>query len=222
MAIADPPIAVRRAVRQDVADLARLHAAGLPDGFFARLGPAFLAAYLRTFLEGPDGVALVARDGDEVIGFVVGATRARQHSRWMVRRRGLRLAWRAMLAMLVRPAVLVTFLRTRFGRYVRGLVRRLVPRPVTGPPDGGREDLAVLLHVVVDVDARGRGVGGTLVERFVDELRDRGVSEVRLVTDADEGAGALYRRLGWTRLRDRRRDDVVLAEYAYVVDPDQP
>lgn len=222
MAIADPPIAVRRAVPKDVADLARLHAAGLPDGFFARLGPAFLAAYLRTFLEGPDGVALVARDGDEVIGFVVGATRARRHSRWMVRRRGPQLTWRGMLAMFARPPVLLTFLRTRLGRYVRGLVRRLVPRSVGGPPGGGSEDLAVLLHVVVDVDARGRGIGGMLVERFVEALRDRGVGEVRLVTDADEGAGALYRRLGWTRLGDRRRDDVVLAEYAYVVDPDQP
>lgn len=222
MAIADPPIAVRRAVREDVAGLARLHAAGLPDGFFARLGPAFLAVYLRTFLDGPDGVALVARDGDEVIGFVVGATRARRHSRWMVRRRGLRLAWRAMLAMLARPAVLLTFLRTRLGRYVRGLLKRLVPRSVAGSAQGSGEDLAVLLHVVVDGDARGRGIGGMLVERFVDELRDRGVSEVRLVTDADEGAGALYRRLGWTRLGNRRRDDVVLAEYAYVVGPDWP
>lgn len=222
MAIADPPIAVRRAVPEDVAHLARLHAAGLPDGFFARLGPAFLATYLRTFLDGPDGVALVARDGDEVIGFVVGAARARRHSGWMVRRRGLRLAWRGLLAMLARPAVLLTFLRTRLGRYLRGLVRRLVPRAVGRPSGGGGTDLAVLLHVVVDVDARGRGVGGMLVERFVDELRDRGVGEVRLVTDADEGAGALYRRLGWTRLRDRRRDDVVLAEYAYVVDPDRP
>lgn len=222
MAIADPPIAVRRAVREDVADLVRLHAAGLPDGFFARLGPAFLAVYLRTFLEGPDGVALVARDGDEVIGFVVGATRARRHSRWMVRRRGLRLAWRAMLAMLARPAVLATFLRTRFGRYVRGLVRRLVPRSVTVPPGAGAADLAVLLHVVVDGNLRGRGVGGMLVERFVDALRDEGVAEVRLVTDAAEGAGALYRRLGWTRLGNRRRDDTVLAEYVHVVDPDQP
>lgn len=207
--------------------LGHIHAEGLPHGFFAQLGPRFLVAYLHTFGDGPLGVARVARDGDRVVGFVVGSVRASAHSAWVVRHRGLRLATVGLLALLRHPAAMRTFLQTRLGRYAKGIWRRVAPRrgparalPVpagrAAPPREDGADVAVLRHVVVDRAARGGGVGGRLVDAFTDELRRRGTEHARLITRADEGGAAgLYERLGWTCVRSREAaDGTFVREYA--------
>lgn len=208
----------------DWAVLGRIHADGLPHGFFARLGPHFLAAYLRTFDDGPLGIVRVARAEDEVVGFVVGSLRARRHSAWVVRHRGLRLALVGVLAMLRHPVALRRFVQTRLGRYAKGIWRRVAPRPrpdgptpVPAPPSSeSSPDVAVLRHVVVAREARGQGAGGKLVEAFTDELRALGAPRAELITRADEdGAAELYDRLGWTRVRRREAaDGTVVFEYA--------
>lgn len=212
---------------EDWPALGHIHAEGLPHGFFAQLGPRFLAAYLHTFGDGPLGVARVARDGNRVVGFVVGSVRAREHSAWVVRRRGLRLATIGLLAMLRHPAAMRTFAQTRLGRYAKGVWRRIAPRggPAGAiPAPAGRAgrpfeddaDVAVLRHVVVDRAARGDGVGGRLVDAFTDELGRRGAEQARLITRADEeGAAGLYERLGWTCVRSREAaDGTFVREYA--------
>ncbi len=196
----------------DLSGVAALHAKGLPHEFFVRLGSRFLQVYHHGFVEGPHGVIQVARDGDRILGFVTGATRARAHSRWMVRHLGRRLAVLGLQGLLVHPREMVVFLRTRLGRYLRGIRRRLwsdrrrSPRPARGP-EPLRGSIAVLHHVVVDADARGQGLGGALVTAFVEDVRQRGARHARLVTLAEGGAGALYERLGWTRGRKRLGPD---------------
>ncbi len=208
---------------EDWLALARLHAEGLPHGFFPLLGPRFLAAYLRSYDDGPFGVARVARVDGEAVGFVVGSTRARAHSRWVVRHRGLRLTALAVAAMLTHPRALRTFLGSRIRRYARGVWRRLAPsrasgRSGTGQRPDSTRDAAVLRHVVVDPAVQGGGVGGALVAAFTDELRRRGVRRARLITRADaDGAAGLYERLGWECAR-RRRDAEGAVVLEYVVD----
>lgn len=204
--------------------LARLHAEGLPHGFFPLLGPRFLAAYLRSYGDGPFGVARVARLDGEAVGFVVGSTLARAHSRWVVRHLGLRLSVLAAVTMLTRPRALRVFLGSRIRRYVRGVWRRLVPSRFRGRRGAARrrprtaQDAAVLRHVVVDPAVQGRGVGGALVESFTDELRRRGTTRARLITRADEdGAAGLYERLGW-RCARRRHDAEGALVLEYVID----
>lgn len=206
---------------EDLPMVAALHAEGLPHGFFARLGGRFLATYHRGYLDSPHGVMRVARRDGRVVGVVVGSTASRAHSRWVVRHLGLTLALWGLLGLLQRPRELWTFLHTRLGRYGRGIWRRLRsrPAPTPTPASGGQgarpRDVAVLQHVVVAPRARGAGLGTALVTAFVDVLRARGVRQVRLVTRADDGAGGLYERLGWRRVRERHAPDGSrLVEYA--------
>lgn len=196
----------------DVPGVAALHAQGLPHEFFVRLGNRFLWAYHRGFVEGPDGVIHVARDGDRIVGFVTGATRARAHSQWVVRHLGRRLAVRGLQGLLLHPGETVVFLRTRLGRYLRGIRGRLWsrrggPPPAARGPEPRRGSIAVLHHVVVDPDAQGHGLGGALVTAFVEDARERGARHARLVTLAEGGAGDLYERLGWSRGRKRLGPD---------------
>ena len=56
--------------------------------------------------------------------------------------------------------------------------------------------------------ARGRGAGAALVERFATAAKAAGARSAVLVTFAGEdGAGPFYKRLGWEHLEDRRDRD---------------
>lgn len=187
--------------RADLRAVADLHLAALPPSFFSRLGPRFLRAYYETYVAGPDAVALAAVREGLLCGYVVGTAAAHDHAAWTARRRGVRLALVAVTCMAGRPRVAVEFLRTRVGRYARGLARRLRHRPV-GPtaaaaaPADGRQP-AVLSHVAVHDRSRGTGTGELLVRRFAAELSGRGVHRFDLVTLAGpDGAAGFYERLG--------------------------
>jgi ribosomal protein S18 acetylase RimI-like enzyme len=209
---------VRPARRGDLPATARLHARCLPDGFFAELGAGFLRAYHATFRRGPAAVALVAGpagapDG-EPAAFLVGTLGNRRHYRWVVQRRALALGSRLVLALVRRPSVAVSFVRTRLGRYLRWLVRYPLRRGLPAPdPDGGASTavttgpVAVLTHVAVDPAARGLGLGQRLVEAFVGHARSAGAVEVRLVTDDDGGAAGFYHRLGFEDVGTHRDGD---------------
>lgn len=196
----------------DLAAAASLHGRELPHGFLTQLGVRFLRQYLRTFLEVPGGVAVVVEDPHgSVAGFVVGSVRNGHH------RAALRSCWRhllpaALLAMVLRPGVLVRFLRTRAGRYARSVLgsRRptspdssISPERPTG--DAPMAAVAVLLHVAVEPSSRGQGYGRLLVESFLDSARTAGCAGARLVSFGD--TGAFYAETGWQRLHARQDGD---------------
>jgi GNAT superfamily N-acetyltransferase len=230
---------VRDMVRRDLRATAALHHRSLPDGFFSRLGRRFLRRYHATFLASPFAVAIVATDpvdGDVPAAFLVGTLQNRAHYRWVVRRCGPRLALELVAALAVRPRLASLFIRTRVGRYLRWVWRyplyRAQRRTAAAPagsegaavveeePARGPEEaapvapVAVLTHVAVDERLRGQGAGRRLVEAFVERAREAGAAEVRLVTEASDGASGFYERLGWTPVGEKPgADDEVVREF---------
>lgn len=194
---------------QHLDEVAALHLMALPPSFFASLGPRFLRRYYESFLASPYGIALSVTQAQQVCGFVVGSSAAADHSAWVVRHRGLRLASAALLAMAIRPRVLVRFVSTRGTRYLHGLLRRLRHQsdvPPGGSPASGHP--AVLAHVAVDSAWRGQGLGDVLVRAFEQEAHRAGADRVELVTlDGPDGAAGFYERLGYTATRARRDDE---------------
>lgn len=187
---------------------AALQARVLPQGFFVHLGSWWLRAYYRTFADSPHGVALVAVVADRPVGVLVGTTRNAAHYAWVLRRRGLRLAALGLLALVSRPQVAAYFLRTRASRYARRLLRGLRRRAAASPGGAAVTDVAVLTHLGVMETARGAGIGGALVQRFVAAAAAAGACEAVLVTKTnDAGAGGFYKRLGWTHVNDRPDHD---------------
>lgn len=208
---------LRPLTTRDLDRVADLHQRELPHGLFPLLGRAFLRRYHATFIASPHAVALAAPEEGEPTGFLVGTLDQRAHHHWLMRHRALRLAIAGLVGLLTHPRALGLFLRTRMGRYLRGLLRALRPRPARAAPSeqataGG--PVAVLMHVAVDPGHRGGGLGRHLTEELVEQAEAAGAAEVRLVTRTDRGAGRFYERLGWSpAARRRTRDDTVVTEY---------
>ncbi len=198
-------VMVRRLAADDLPAAAQLHATELADGFFAQLGPGFMRSYLSTFLDTPGAVALTAERTDGgFAGFLVGSTAA-GHNRVALRRHWRRLLPAALQALALRPWLVVPFVRTRALRYLQGMVAVVRRRPAASgrAPSAGRP--AVLLHIAVDPDDRGRGAGAALVQAFVDAAREAGCARAVLV--AFGGDKDFYLRQGWQRLAGREDDD---------------
>lgn len=209
---------------QDIGVAARRHRAELPHGLFPMLGHGFLRGYYRSFVSSPYAVALVAPAEGEPTAHLVGTTDHHAHHRWTLRRHGLRLAVLGVVGLATHPDALRLFLRTRVMRYLRALVRAVLPGAADAPPtdgeqvEGGRtatEPLAVLMHVAVTPAARGTGLGRRLTEDFVKHAHAAGCREVRLVTRTASDAGGFYEALGWRRVDEHPRDGSVVTEYRY-------
>jgi GNAT superfamily N-acetyltransferase len=184
---------IRAAGTDDLDFGAALHAETLPHGFFAELGHRFLRAYLATFVASPHAVALILTVHDAPVGTVFGILRPGAHARWVLRHRGPRLALLGGIALAARPRLALRFARTRLTHYRRAWGRRR-----TSPTAEPAGQPAVLSHVAVAPGAQGAGLGGQLVEAFVEAAREAGSPRVELVTLAGrDGASGFYRRLGW-------------------------
>lgn len=177
------------------------HLTCFPDGFFARLGPAFLAAHCRTYISSPYACAYVAERNGQAVGFLVGVIDPAAHRRHVLHEHGRRLVLCALAALSMRPRLATHFLRQRLTRYCRKL---LVPR-IAGEEAAPHGVTAVLAHVAVSGHARSGGAGGALIGRFVADASDAGCARVSLVTAVgDGGAGPYYERRGWIRRGETR------------------
>lgn len=196
----------------DLGYVARLHQENLEPGFFGQLGHRFLSRYYETFIASPYAVAVAV--GDPALAMLVGTTHNELHYRWMFRHRGLRLALSGGLALIRRPMVLLDFVRTRTGRYLRA-VKRVARRSSSGQGQGQgqgagtvNEQVAVLVHVAVSAKARRQRLGAALVEAFITPARLAGADRALLVTlDGSGGASDFYISLGWDHVASKVDND---------------
>lgn len=183
--------------------------------FIVGFGSSFLRHYHRAWSESQSSVSLVVEDGaGRIVGVLLGSLDPAAHIAGMVRRRGFGLAARMALGAVLRPRLAGQLVRSRLGRYVRGVWRVAGPRAVAPDPvesrssDTARRGAAdsgqvgsvstgEITHLFVDPSHSGRGVGRALVEEAVARGRKAGLGEMVLVTPPDMPARQFYERLGW-------------------------
>lgn len=221
-----PGYRLRRMRPADTRQTAVLHRRLLGTGLFPRLGNGFVARWHRTFLDNPAAVGLAVVHHGEVVAFALVALDQRLYLRATLRRHRTALLWRGLLGLLVRPPLLLRFLRTR----LRAYARHLVPggrRGSAAPPVERRVRVAVVHAIATREDARGTGCARALLEQVVDAATGARADHVALVTDVADptepeatGAAAMYSHLGWERVDLRgHRDGRWVAEYRWPLPP---
>ena len=183
-------VQVRATVRADLRTVARLHRTQLHHGLYPLLGERFLRRYHATLLASPHARNLAVGPVGAPDGFVTALLDPPAHRAWLRGRVAARLALAGLVGLLTHPRALRLFLRTRVRRYARAVLDRGTPVDGAGP--------AVLLHVAVAPEARGRGVGAALAEAVVTAAGDAGRSTVRLVTQRGSAAEGFYTGTGWS------------------------
>ena len=162
-----------------------IHLRSFPNFFLSFLGPSFLRDILfQFFSENAQGIGFVAQElNGKILGVVVGPLNARGYFKRLLMRRWWAFCLASVGAMLRKPSSVFRLFRAIFYR------GKIPP----GPPR------ALLSSIAVVPSKQGRGIGKTLVERWVAEVQRRGAAGCYLSTDAcnNEVVNRFYQSLGW-------------------------
>lgn len=181
------------AIRQaDYQRVAQLHAENLDQGFLSTLGPRFLRLLYQAIDECPDACLLLAREGDQVVGFVAGTLNMGQVYRRLLRH------WLA-LGLSLAPSLLIPrrlWRMLEILRYSRGKSGR-VRAFGTSSAEVPLLPAAELLSIAVDPAYRGRGIAEDLYAGLKLFFATRGLGEFKIIVGAPLApAHRFYRRLG--------------------------
>jgi ribosomal protein S18 acetylase RimI-like enzyme len=179
-------LSIREADRSAVAEIVRAHELSFPGFLMTRLGAAFLRVYYGTSLNYSGTVALIAKEDERTVGFVIGYV-APQGFYALLRRRQWRLAWAAMPRVMFSPSLLPRVL---------GNMRRMKE---AAQPGAAAELRAELASVGVVPEASGKGVGKALVTCFVRRAAALEAEYAHLTTDAtnNDKVNIFYTKLGF-------------------------
>lgn len=170
---------------QDIKEVVNVHIRAFPGFFLTFLGPKFLKVFYNSFTYNTTGIGFVAENSvtGKVLGVIVGPLVPDGYFKRLLKKRWWAFCLASFTAILKRPAVVKRLFRALF---------------YSGQaPQGSKR--ALLSSIAVDPEAQGQGVGRSLVERWVEEVRLQGGKGCYLTTDAEnnEKINTFYRKLGW-------------------------
>jgi ribosomal protein S18 acetylase RimI-like enzyme len=180
-------------------DIAQLHVDAFPDSVLGRLGVEAVRRNYHWQLTGPHELtALVATEGDAVLGFIFGGI-FRGSTIGFVKTQ----KWFLLRRVLTHPSILGRSVGwRRLALATRLLLRRAPATQIERPDDVPRRSFGVLA-IAVAPDAQGRGVGGRLMEVAAERARRAGFVGMHLTVHPENTAAVtFYRNLGWVEVRD--------------------
>ena len=164
--------------------LATIHKEEIGGGFLAKLGTPFLVRLYRALSGSPYSFVIVARQEDDVAGFICGATDTRSVYRHFMLRWGI-FTLPVLLPRLVSPSRLRRVFETLL--YPSKKENQDLPRPE-------------ILNFCVSQRWQRKGLGKKLFGALVEEFRRRDVPRIKIVTgDEQTKAQMFYESLNATK-----------------------
>jgi ribosomal protein S18 acetylase RimI-like enzyme len=183
---------LRRAVREDIAEIVEIHQLAFADHFLTQLGPGFLRVYYDVVHTFRDGILLVSVGPRGADGFVAGFMRPGEFYERMMWN-WWRFGVPVMSALVRRPSLA--------GRVLYHLWK--LHKPVPKTPSCACELSSIAVHPA----NFGKGVGTRLINAFLERAWTMGADHVYLTTDADDndGTNLFYSRSGFHLRRTFRQ-----------------
>jgi ribosomal protein S18 acetylase RimI-like enzyme len=199
---------LRPLVLDDLAEVARVHAAAFRSSALTALGPEAVRRYYEWLLTGPHHTAaLGAFHADRLVGFCIGGTFAGAMSGFLRRNRAF-LAWRVLTcpSLLSREAVRRRLAAARLAMRHRATAAHDQPRARTDAPSS-----FAILSIAVHPHHEGRHIGSALMGAMETIARERGFESMHLTVHVDnERARRFYERHGWTSIPLDGKSDGVM------------
>lgn len=160
---------IRRMEVSDLCAVVAIHKKAFEGFFLTRMGPSFLQAYYQAVLDYEGSIALVVHDGksDFPSGFAVGF-RDPQGFYALFRQRRKRMLPAILRAMVRDPRLAPQILRN---------VRRVEVQ--------AQQTVDAVELSSIAVGTPGKGVGGALLEAFIEKASSKGARRLILTTDAE-------------------------------------
>jgi ribosomal protein S18 acetylase RimI-like enzyme len=163
-----------------------IHIRAFPGFFLSLLGRKFLRVFYAGFLNERSSIAFVAKEkgkDTKLLGVVVGTQDPNRFFRRLLIKRWWAFCFTSVCPLLKKPAI-------GFRLFRAILYRGDLPKGRSG---------ALLSSIAVIPEAQGQGVGGILINKWLDEARKRGVFCCFLTTDAEHNdeVNLFYSGSGW-------------------------
>jgi ribosomal protein S18 acetylase RimI-like enzyme len=180
-------------------DIARLHVDAFPDSVLGRLGVEAVRRNYHWQLTGPHELtALVATEGDAVLGFIFGGI-FRGSTIGFVKTQ----KWFLLRRVLTHPGILGRSVGWHRLALAARLLLRRAPATQIERPDGVPRRSFGVLAIAVAPDAQGRGVGGRLMKVAAERARAANFVGMHLTVHPENtSAVTFYRNLGWVEVRE--------------------
>jgi ribosomal protein S18 acetylase RimI-like enzyme len=149
-------------------EIAAQHMAFLPTPFGGVAGKKLLSLYYNVLANGIGGRGFVATGGAGILGYVCGIWEPEAVRRALFSRHGFPLAWFGIFVCLNNP------------KMIRGFCGRVGAQNHTGSK---KVPIYELRPIVLAPNARGRGIGGRLVQRLKEDASKLGFGRIFLKVD---------------------------------------
>ena len=191
-------ITVKNIEPEHAPSIARLHIKGIPTGFISSLGIKFVTALYGAIADSKHSFGFVIEENNRVIGFVAFTTDLNALYKSVILKSGFRfailLAWKMLSWKKIKKVLETLFYPARIRKFE-------LPK-------------AELLSIVIQEQARSKGLATRLIQKGLAELAKRNIEKVKIFAGADlQPVNKLYQKLGANLVRQMSSHGVLTNIY---------
>lgn len=177
-------IAIRKATRNDIEAIVRVHEAAFPDFFLTKLGTSFLRLYYNSVMNHKDGVLLACKMDGIIIGLCAGTVLSAGFNSKLIKANIIKFGIESMKILFTKPKALIH------------LIKNMSKEDSSAGDDG---NYAELLSIAVDPKVQRSGAGKAMLLELEKVIKEKGGERLSLTTDYEDNEKAIgfYKSLGY-------------------------
>lgn len=170
------------AEKKDVSEIVQIHKQEIKEGFLSSLPAVFLEKIYLTIVESDISFCIVAKEKNEVIGFISGTVNINKLYHYFIKR----YFFYSIFMLLPKIFNIKKIFETLF-----------YPKKEKDLPK------TELLTIAVKKEFQGKGLGAKMFENFVFEMKNRGIKEFKVMVGEDlKPAIRFYEKNGFSFLKN--------------------